>query len=39
MLDDTEDMQKEFEFIRESSKSRTDRTQYVNAWFRKNFPR
>ena len=39
MLDDAEDMQKEFDSIRESSKSRTDRTQYVNAWFRKTFPR
>ena len=39
MLDDAEDMQKEFESIRESSKSRKDRTQYVNAWFRATFPR
>ena len=39
MLDDSEDMLKEFDSIRESSKSRTDRTQYVNAWFRKTFPR
>ena len=39
MLDDAEDMQKEFDSIRESSRSRTDRTQYVNAWFRKTFPR
>ena len=39
MLDDAEDMQKEFESIRESSKNRKDRTQYVNAWFRATFPR
>ena len=39
MLDDAEDMQKEFESVRESSKSRTDRTQYVNSWFRATFPR
>ena len=39
MLDDAEDMQKEFESVRESSKSRKDRTQYVNAWFRATFPR
>ena len=39
MLDDTEDMQKEFESIRESAKSRKDRTQYVNTWFRATFPR
>lgn len=39
MLDDAEDMQKEFESIRESAKSRKDRTQYVNAWFRATFPR
>lgn len=38
MLDDAEDMQKEFESIRESSKSRKDRTQYVNNWFRATFP-
>ncbi|MBQ4621972.1 MAG: hypothetical protein IJB28_04895 [Bacteroidaceae bacterium] len=39
MLDDAEDMQKEFESIRESAKSRKDRTQYVNTWFRATFPR
>ena len=39
MLDDAEEMQKEFESIRESSRSRTDRTQYVNSWFRATFPR
>ena len=39
MLDDAEDMQKEFESIRESSKSRKGRTQYVNNWFRAIFPR
>lgn len=39
MLDDAEDMQKEFESVRESSKSRKDRTQYVNTWFRTTFPR
>ena len=39
MLDDSEDMLKEFDSIRESSKSRKDRTQYVNTWFRATFPR
>ena len=39
MLDDAEDMQKEFDSIRESAKSRKDRAQYVNKWFRTTFPR
>ncbi len=39
MLDDAEDMQKEFDSIRESAKSRKDRAQYVNKWFRAAFPR
>ena len=39
MLDDAEEMMKTFESIRESSKSRKDRTQYVNNWFRATFPR
>lgn len=38
MLDDAEEMLKEFDAVRKSSKSRTDRTQYVNTWFRNTFP-
>lgn len=39
MLDDAEEMLKEFDSIRKSAKSRKDRYQYVNTWFRTTFPR
>lgn len=39
MLDVADEMLKEFETVREAAKSRRNRQQYVNAWFRKTFPR
>lgn len=32
-------MPSEFEAVREAAKSRRNRQQYVNEWFRKTFPR
>lgn len=39
MLDVADEMQSEFEAVREAAKSRRNRQQYVNEWFRKTFPR
>lgn len=39
MLDVADEMLSEFEVVRETAKSRRNRQQYVNDWFRKTFPR
>lgn len=39
MLDVADEMLSEFEAVREAAKSRRNRQQYVNDWFRKTFPR
>ena len=39
MLDVADEMLSEFEAVRETAKSRRNRQQYVNDWFRKTFPR
>ena len=38
MLDVADEMLNEFEAVREAAKSRNNRQQYVNDWFRKTFP-
>ena len=38
MLDVADEMLNEFEAVREVAKSRNNRQQYVNDWFRKTFP-
>lgn len=38
MLDVADEMLSEFEAVREAAKSRRNRQQYVNDWFRKTFP-
>ena len=38
MLDVADEMLSEFEVVRETAKSRRNRQQYVNDWFRKTFP-
>lgn len=39
MLDDADVMMDEFDLVREIAKSEEHPRQYVNAWFRKEFPR
>lgn len=39
MLDVADEMLSEFEAVRETAKSRRNRQQYVNDWFRHTFPR